>query len=260
MPNRFACTSLLLASFALSSCASHTPSDGSYQRFMQLASDLQKRGDNGSAAALYEKATQEPDSAIEAWLKLGETRMASGDTRGAERAYQQALDSKPGSTAALLGVGTAQLHLGKLERAVTSLTQASAANDQPDAFNRLGVVQMLRGQPGIAQAAFTQGLTLTPTNLDMQTNLALAYALGGQPDRALQTIKAVSQSPRAQPRHQRNALLISVLTGHERDLKSQSLEDITPSEYKKLLNEAHRFKAINDPQKQAQELGLVDSN
>lgn len=259
MPNRFACTSLLFASITLASCAHQPVSDGSYQRYMQLAGDLQKRGDAGSAAALYEKATQEPDARIEAWLKLGEARLTSGDARAAERAYQQALERKPDNAAALLGVGTAQLRQGKLERAVTSLTQASAGNEHPEAFNRLGVAQMLRGEPAAAQAAFIQSLALAPTDLDTQCNLALAYALGGRSQQALQTIKEVRESPRAQASHQRNALLVMVLAGREEDLRTQSLEDITPKQYARLLTEARRIKTIRDPALQARELGLVGS-
>lgn len=258
MPNRFACTSLLFASITLASCAHQPASDGSYQRYMQLAGDLQKRGDAGSAAALYEKATQEPDARIDAWLKLGEARLASGDARAAERAYQQALEHQSDNAAALLGVGTAQLHQGKLDRAVTSLTQASAGN-HPEAFNRQGVAQMLRGEPAAAQVAFSQSLVLAPTNLDTQCNLALAYALGGQSQQALQIIKEVRDSPRAQASHQRNALLVMVLAGREEDLKTQNLEDITPKQYARLLTEARRIKAIRDPAMQARELGLVGS-
>ncbi|MBT2297572.1 tetratricopeptide repeat protein [Pseudomonas fluorescens] len=259
MPNRFACTSLLLASITLASCSHQPVSDGSYQRYMRLAGDLQKGGDMQSAAVLYEKATQEPDARLEAWLKLGEARLASGDARAAERAYQQALEYEPDNTAALLGVGTAQLHQGKLNRAVTSLSQASAGNDQPEAFNRQGVAQMLRGQPAAAQVAFIQSLALAPTNLDTQCNLALAYALDGQSQQALQTIQTVRESPRAQASHQRNALLVLVLSGREADLKTQRVEDITPAQYARLLTEARRIKAIQDPAMQARELGMINS-
>lgn len=51
MPTRFASSLLLLASVTLASCATQPATDGSYQRFMQLGSDLQKRGDATSAAA-----------------------------------------------------------------------------------------------------------------------------------------------------------------------------------------------------------------
>lgn len=258
MPTRFASSLLLLASVTLASCATQPASDGSYQRFMQLGGDLQKRGDSTSAAALYDKATQQPDAQIEAWLKLGETRLASGDTRGAERAYQQALELKTDSSDALLGLGTAQLRQGKLERAVTALTQAAELSGQAEAFNRLGIAQILRGQADAAQAAFSKSLTLAPNDLDTRCNLALAYALGHQPKLALDAIHAVSESPRAQPRHQRNELLITVLAGRETEVQSMRLEDIAPTERSQLMAEARRIKAIKDPVVQARELGLVD--
>lgn len=262
MPKRFASTLLLLASVALASCTTQPKTDGSYDRFMRLASDLEKRGDTTTAAALYEKATQQPDAQLAAWLKLGEARLASGDARGAERAYQQALELKPDSADALLGLGTTQVRLGKLDRAVTALTQASAVagTSQPEALNRLGIAQILRGDADAAQAAFSKSLALAPNDLDTRCNLALAYALGDKPELALDSIHAVSESPRALPRHQRNELLITVLAGREKDLKALSLEDIPATERKKLLTEARRIKAIKDPVTQARELGLVDSH
>jgi Flp pilus assembly protein TadD len=260
MPNRFASTLLLLASVTLASCATQPATDGSYDRFMRLAGDLEKRGDTATAAGLYEKATQQPDARLAAWLKLGETRLASGDARGAERAYQQALELQPDSADALLGLGTTQMRLGKLDRAVTALTQAAAMSNQPEAFNRLGIAQILHGDADAAQVAFGKSLALAPNDLDTRCNLALAYALGDKSQLALDSIHAVSESPRALPRHQRNELLITVLAGREKDLKSLSLDDISPAERKTLLTEARRIKAIKDPVVQARELGLVDTH
>ena len=260
MPSRFASTLILLGSVTLASCSTAPASDGSYERFMNLAADLHKRGDHATAAGLYEKATQLPQAQLEAWLKLGETRLANGDARGAERAYQQALERQPDSAAALLGLGSAQLRQGKLDRAVTVLTQASAQPDQPEAFNRLGIAQMLRGKPDAAQAAFNRSLALAPNDLDTRCNLALAYALGDKPQQALDTVHGVVESARALPRHQRNALLISVLAGREENIRALGLDDISSAEREKLLVEARRIKAITDPQAQARELGLVDSH
>jgi Flp pilus assembly protein TadD len=251
---------LLIATALLASCAGQPPTDDSYARFMSLAGDLQKRGDTTTAASLYEKATQQPGSHVEAWLKLGETRLASGDARGAERAYQQALELKPGDVDALLGLGTTQVRLGKLDRAVTALTQAANTGNRADAWNRLGIAEILRGQAPAAQSAFSKSVALAPNDLDSRCNLALAYALGGQAQQALDTIHSVAQSPRAQPRHQRNELLITVLAGREQDVAGMTLEDIPAAERQTLLIEARRIKGIADPAVQARELGLVDAH
>lgn len=260
MPNRLICNLMIVGSVTLAACTTQPPADGSYERFMRLAADLEKRGDPATAAGLYEKATQQPQAQQDAWLRLGEARLASGDARGAERAYQQALELKPDDAAALLGLGTAQLREGKLDRAVTVLTQASARSDQPEAFNRLGIAQILRGHAVEAQTAFGKSLALTPNDLDTRCNLALAYALGGQSQQALESIRTVGSSARALPRHQRNQLLVTVLAGQESDVQALRLDDIAPAERQKLLTEALRIKAIKDPQTQARELGLVDTH
>ncbi|KTC15543.1 MULTISPECIES: tetratricopeptide repeat protein [Pseudomonas] len=258
MPPRSVSTLLLLGCLTLTACATQPRSDASYERFMQLAADLEKRGDPTTAASFYQRATQQPEAGVESWLKLGDALLASNDTRGAERAFQRALELKANDPDALLGLGTAQLRQGKLERAVTALTQAADASQQPTAWNRLGIAHILLGQAKPAQTAFNTSLRLAPNDLDTRCNLALAYALGDDSQKALQTIETVSQSPLAQPRHQRNELLVMVLAGREKDLKGMSFEDIPKAERSKLITEARRIKAIKDPAAQAQALGLVD--
>ncbi|MHC6226898.1 tetratricopeptide repeat protein [Pseudomonas sp. X10] len=259
MPNRMPCTLLLTACTLLAACASQPRvTDDDHDRLMQLAGDLRQRGDAASAAALYERAAQSSGSHPEAWLKLGEALLASGDARGAERAYQQALEAHPDDIDALQGLGTAQLRQGKISRAVTSLAQAANASGRTDTWNRLGIAQILAGQVQDAQAAFDKSLALAPDDLDTRCNLALAYALGGQTQHALDTIQQVGQSPRALPRHQRNVLLVTVLAGREQDIASLALDDIADDERPALLAEARRIKAIQDPQTKARELGLVD--
>ncbi|WP_122744125.1 tetratricopeptide repeat protein, partial [Pseudomonas viridiflava] len=128
MPPRSVSTLLLLGCLTLTACATQPRSDASYERFMQLAADLEKRGDPTTAASFYQRATQQPEAGVESWLKLGDALLASNDTRGAERAFQRALELKANDPDALLGLGTAQLRQGKLERAVTALTQAADAS------------------------------------------------------------------------------------------------------------------------------------
>ena len=115
---------LLASTLLLAACASKPATDS--DKSLQLANDLNKRGDYASAAALYERATQQPGAGIDLWLKLGQARLDAKDASGAERAFQQALGLDARNADALLGLGTAQLQLGKTQRAVTALGQAAA--------------------------------------------------------------------------------------------------------------------------------------
>ena len=247
----------LLASTLLLAACAHQPATDA-DKSLQLANDLSKRGDYASAAALYERAAQQPGAGIELWLKLGQARLDAKDALGAERAFQQALGFDAHNADALLGLGTAQLQLGKTQRAVTALGQAAEIGGLPVAYTRLGVAQILNGQAAAAQTAFAKSLSLKPDDLDNRCNLALAYALGGQSQQALETIAPVAQSPRALPRHQRNELLVMVLAGYEQRVTGLPLDDIPAAERERLVIEAKRIKAISDPVAQARELGLVD--
>ncbi|KPY02553.1 TPR domain-containing protein [Pseudomonas coronafaciens pv. zizaniae] len=259
MPPRSLPTLLLLGCLTLTACATQPKADASYERFMQLAADLEKRGDSTTAASFYQRATQQPEAGVEAWRKLGAALLVSDDTRGAERAYQRALELKADDPEALLGLGTAQLRQGKLQRAVNVLNQAATALQQPQAWNRLGIAYILSGEAAQAQNAFNTSLRLAPNDLDTRCNLALAYALGDNNQKALDTIGSVSESPLAQPRHQRNQLLVMVLAGKDKDLKAVTFDDIPKAERSKLIAEARRIKAIPDRAEQARELGLVDA-
>ncbi|NWD92019.1 tetratricopeptide repeat protein, partial [Pseudomonas sp. K5002] len=61
---------LLAGSLLLAACSNTAPSDS--DRSLKLADDLNKRGDYASAAALYERAAQQPGASIDLWLKLGQ--------------------------------------------------------------------------------------------------------------------------------------------------------------------------------------------
>jgi Flp pilus assembly protein TadD len=251
--------SVLLASVLLTACTTSGPRNPAYDRYLKLGDDLASRGDPVSAGALYEKAAQLPAAGIDAWLKLGQARLDGGDARGAERAYQQALEQSPEHAEALLGLGTAQLRQGRFDRAAMALAQAAALSNQPSAYSRLGIAQMLRGQAEAAQAAFTRARLLAPADLDIQCNQALAQALSGQGEAAFTSVRALLQSPRVQARQQRNALLVAVLTGHEAAVPGLGLDDIPAPQRPALIEQAREIKALATPAAQAQALGLVNA-
>lgn len=258
----------LSASVALSACSSTsdnsptpppTPTDqSSYGRLMKLADDVDQRGDHGTAATLYLRATQEPGAGVEAWNRLGELKLVSGDAIGAQSAFQQALALDPDKPQSLLGLGTAQLRLGYAERAQPLLASAAPGLNSVIAYTRLGVAEALLGNTSSAQDAFFNAKALAPNDLDNRCNLALAYVLNSQPALALDEITGADKAPAAQPRHQRNALLIAVLVGSKGDLATVRLEGVDAQQRQALIDDAKRIAAIKDPAAKAQAMGLVD--
>ncbi|MCQ4260217.1 tetratricopeptide repeat protein [Stutzerimonas stutzeri] len=225
---------------------------------MKLADDVDQRGDHGTAATLYLRATQEPGAGVEAWNRLGELKLATGDAIGAETAFQQALALDPDKPQSLLGLGTAQLRLGYAEHAQPLLASAAPRLNSVTAFTRLGVAEALLGHTGRAQDAFFNAKALAPNNLDSRCNLALAYVLNNQPDLALDEISGADTAPAAQPRHQRNTLLVQVLVGRSGNPAEVRLDGIDAQQRQSLIDDAKRIAAIKDPATRAQAMGLVE--
>ena len=260
---------LLLGSLALFSACSSTPSqhatsasgDEAYQRLMKLASDVESRGDLGTAATLYGRAVEQPGAGFEAWLHLGNARLHSGNLQGAEQAFQKAVALQPDDPLALLGLGSAQLRLGYPQRAQPLL--ASASEQLPDnaqAFARLGAAEAQLGNIGAMQQAFAKARQLSPNDLDARSNLALALALNGESADALREVAGIDRAPSAKLRHQRNALLVQVLAGASGKPDTVQLDGVSAIQRQELIAEARRIAAITDPTARAKAMGLSNGN
>jgi Flp pilus assembly protein TadD len=252
----------LLSSLLLTACAGQPPQgpDGSaYPRLMQLAQDVERRGDAGTAATLYQRATEQPDAGFDAWYRLGETRLATGDARGAEQAFQQALGQRPEDPAARLGLGTAQLRLGAASQAEPLLRDAAQALGSATAFNRLAIANVQLGHLQAAQQAFLRASRAAPADLDARCNLALSYALSGQNHQALQTVEGLDRAANVLPRQQRNVLLVRVLAGQtDAELQTVNLERADAQRRPALIAEARQLAAIADTGARAAAIGWDD--
>jgi len=253
---------LLLSSLLLTACAGQAPQStagGAYPRLMQLAQDVERRGDQGTAATLYQRATEQPDAGFDAWYHLGETRLATGDAKGAEQAFQQALAQRPEDAAARLGLGTAQLRLGAASQAEPLLREAAEALGSATAYNRLAIANVQLGRLQVAQQAFLRASQLAPADLDARCNLALSYALAGERRQALQTVEGLDRAANALPRQQRNVLLVRVLAGQsDAELQAVSLERADAQRRAALIAEARQLAAIPEANARAAAVGWDD--
>ncbi|WP_189443214.1 tetratricopeptide repeat protein [Salinicola rhizosphaerae] len=229
--------------------------DGS--QLVKLADDVDQRGDHATAAAMYERAIAQGDTGAEVRVKLGNARLASGDDAAAAEAFRDALREDIEQAPALLGLGTAQLRMGEPETALKSLTPAAPAVNSVAAWSRLGAAQALAGRSAPAVEAFTRASALDPKNLDVRTNLALAQALAGDADRASADVRQIVDSPLAEPRHYRNALLVLVLAGRESEAERLEIPDMSAAERAKLIDSARRIASLPTPAARAGALRLA---
>jgi Flp pilus assembly protein TadD len=257
----------VVATVALSSCQTAKPeTDAETQgastqsdRLLKLAADIEARGENGTAIALYQRATAMPDAKPVAFVKAGEAYMRAGYTAEAEKAYRGALAKAPNDGPALLGLGSAMIDSGDVEAGIRALAQAAPIVNTSRAYNRLGVAQIFAGQVEEAQATLTHALTLEPGDLDIQTNMALAAALEGNAATALPLVQHVVSAPGAQLHHKRNVVVVYGLLGQAEQVRAAPPTGLTTKEVNTLLANAKSIRGKATIKARAKALGSISA-
>lgn len=242
--------------FLLHGCAA-TPSDDTEGRLLNLADDIDQRGDHATAAAMYERALEQNGASADIQVRLGNARLAAGEPAAAAEAFRAALSEDIELTPALLGLGTAQLRLNEPESALRSLSLAAPKIDSVAGWSRLGAAQALVGRPAQAVGSFTKALALSPQDLDLQTNLALAESLAGDDARATAAMRQITMSPLAEARHYRNLILVLVLAERIDEAQRVEIPDLPAAERDSLIVSAERLAALPGAAERAQALGMA---
>lgn len=255
---RYACLTL-----ALGGCATTTGqpaqsfSSPEEARLVGLARDIESRGEPATALALYERAAELAQDSPAAQVRLGEARLKVRDNEGASAAFQAALTRNPSSPDALLGLGTAELNQGELDRAIQHLSVAAPQVKTAIAYNRLGTALVLHGKPAEAKSAYSTAQQLDPQNIDLAGNVALAEALAGESEAAVAHMRAVAQSPLAKPRHQRNLVVVLALAGRDGEAAEMTMSDMSARQKADLVARARKLSKIEDPVARARAVGLM---
>jgi Flp pilus assembly protein TadD len=222
-----------------------------------IASDLETHGENETALALYRQAvTASPDDP-DANIQYGDACMRAGKTATAIAAYRTALGKSPESAEAEFGLGSALVKQGDLKQGLALLAKAAPQVNSAAAYNRLAIAQMLAGEPKAAEASFASAKALTPSDLDIGTNLALAAALANQKDAALAAVKEVAASPAAEPRQRRDLVMVLGLLGRDSEARQIGAAGLSQHELHALLARAKSIRVLSDPTARAKALGII---
>lgn len=129
---------------------------------LTVVADVQhKAGEMEAAAATARLATElDPANAV-AWFNRGVIEAAAGDRDAAERDYRAALAADPG---------------------------------QPDAAANLGALLVITGRAGEGIPVLERALAAWPRHAVGWTNLVVAYAASGDPDRAREAARRASEA------------------------------------------------------------------
>jgi Flp pilus assembly protein TadD len=226
-------------------------------RLLQLAAEVEARGDTTAALALYRQAAAVPGDALVANIRLGDAYARTDNFTRAIEAYRAALATDPNSGEALLGLGTALIRTNNINGGLAALGRAAPIVDTAIAYNRLGLAQTSAGRMREAIASLERAVALSPKDLDFRINLALAMALDGRDDTAIGLAWEVGSSPKAETRHRRNLIIVLGLFGRAADAHGAIVGEIPQSEVQALLVRAGAIRAIKDVKARAKALGTI---
>lgn len=227
------------------------------ERLMKLAGDIDMRGESSTALALYQRAASLPDAKSDAYLKVGEAYMKAGNPREATLAYQAALTKFPNDGPVMLGLGSAMIEAGDLDAGMSALAKAAPLVNTSSAYNRLGVAQTFAGRTQEAQTSFGQALKLSPGDLDLETNQALAAGLEDNATTAIPLAQKILASPNAQIQHKRNAVIVYGLVGQPDKIRSSLPTGLATSEIDTLLARARTIRTKPSGEPRAKALGSI---
>tara|TARA_R110002110_G_scaffold260260_1_gene475861 strand:- start:46609 stop:47460 length:852 start_codon:yes stop_codon:yes gene_type:complete len=200
----------------LSACApaAHTDgiSGGGSDTMLRIGDAARDAGDISAAIPIYRRAHMLAPLHIDPLLRLADTLSDVDAHREAGNAWKRALEIDPRSFEARLGYGET---LAALDQPILALEQfrlAAELGSSVDLFNGMGVSHDLLGDAAAAQAAYRNGLR-EERSLKLLNNLGLSLALAGDYDEAIAILEEANGFKGANSRHRTNLALAYALSG-----------------------------------------------
>lgn len=229
-----------------------------YGELIRMAHDVEDHGSRDTAFVLYRQAVTVSGRSPAAYVELAEACQRANKFTEAIEAYRTALAIDPQDARAQLGLGTALVQHGELQKGLAVLTKAAPLVNTGAAYNRLGVAQTMAGKFLEAQDAFEKGLGVADGDLDIATNLALAAALAKNADKAAMLASQIATSPAIKPVHRRNLVIVLGIIGKSSyDAQAVAPTDLSQSDFDALFRHATSIRHITDPVARAHALGTL---
>ncbi len=200
----------------LSACApaAHTDgvSGGGGDTMLRIGDAARDAGDISAAIPIYRRAHMLAPLELDPLLRLADTLSHVGAHREAGNAWKRALTLEPRSFDARLGYGETLAALDQPSLALEQFRLAAELGDGGDLYNGMGVAHDLLGDAAAAQAAYRKGLD-GERSLKLLNNLGLSLALSGEYDEAIPVLEEANGFPGAGARHRTNLALAYALSG-----------------------------------------------
>ncbi|GGE36012.1 pilus assembly protein TadD [Agaricicola taiwanensis] len=223
-----------------------------------IAQDIERKGDDVTALAVYMRASELAPDDPGVLVKIGDLHARNRRYTAAGAAYQKAISLSPQKPAAdaLIGLGNVQVASGDVAAGTASLDRAAEVARTASQYNRLGVAQTQAGLFDKAILSYRKALE-SREDIDTGTNLALAMALAGRHDEAIELMERIVKAPTVQTRHKANYALILAVAGKEDAARGVLPESMPKSDVQAVLSGARNIRGTADASQRGKALSVL---
>ncbi|MGO1118273.1 tetratricopeptide repeat protein [Rhodovibrionaceae bacterium A322] len=209
---------------------------------LKIAAATHESGDLEAAQRLYSRLIKAFPGDVEPRLGKAGSQFDAGLFTDAKASYEEALELEPGNIEARIGLGRTLLALGKKEAALAFFS--GVHREQPENYwglNGSAVALDMLGRHAEAQGIYQMALRTFPGNQMLLSNQALSYSLSNQPQRAVGILTSLGPAADLPPRIRQNLALAYGLTGNEDKAAETSRMDL---EEGAVENNLHYFRNV----------------
>jgi Flp pilus assembly protein TadD len=207
--------------------SSAPPSEQKQDR-MQLAADMKAKGNYAGAAEIYREIAATSEEPLPAQLELAAANRKLGKTSDAIAILQQAEKKHPQDEALLMQLGYALIDANQPEEAVQLFDRLIALNPSNGmAYNGKGVAFDNAGNHLAAQELYQLALKHSPDAPSIQNNLAMSLILNNQVDQAIPLLESLKSQPGSGKTVRQNLALAYGLKGEKDKALALNLQDLS---------------------------------
>ncbi|MCG8510314.1 MAG: tetratricopeptide repeat protein [Rhodospirillales bacterium] len=231
------------------------------EQILRVAESTRAGGDLASAVGLYRRAHLLAPERADALVEMGRTQFELGAIADSAQAFTKAIRLEPGSGAARYGLGKSLTALNKPRDAAEQFRHAVAIEPaNPDHHNGLGVALDYASDHPAAQQAYINGLEINPDDIKLRNNLAFSMLLDGDFADAIQQFEEIASNPLAGPTHRQNLALAYGLAGQMEKAAQTARRDLNEDQVRHNLSVYERLRNESGAERVRRILNYRDSD
>ena len=221
----------LISALFQAGCVNTMREESEQDGIFRAGERVQAAGDSASAIKVYKSALEKnPPHKLPIYLKLGQAYTNVGEMDNAKKTYVEALPYDENNQVKHQ-LGRLYISAGKPENAMAVFEKVLAVKkDDLTSLNGMGVAHDLQGQHPLAQGYYAKALLLDEENDDVKSNMGLSLAFEGRYEEALEVLRPIGERLTATSRQRHNLALVYALAGDPSRARDLFGKDMPASE------------------------------